>query len=293
MPQAISPNRPFRWDLVERDQLGSLLDGIEAPNLWFLDELARCAAKVIARSADGDLCFVGRSADSLHDLLGGALTGTSWRGRLRTLPLSLRWDAPVGSSTELRQLRTNLAAEGLEPTRLVRRRRPLVFVDLVYGGATFAGLFRLLRVWSEDEAVTWSVVRTRLRFVGITRRTHTSPKTWRWHQHAPWTAKLRAGAIVNVSLDLRVWNYFGNEQTKLTPSFRRDLWSSASVRSPRRDERTRKALAEAVALVECGRTRELRERLARLMAAEPAFREPWLRGLALELRRRVRGRGAR
>jgi hypothetical protein len=66
-------SQPFRWDLVTPDQLGSLLVGTAAPDLWFLDDLVACAGKVLARSGNGDLIFVGRSLDSMFDLLGGAL----------------------------------------------------------------------------------------------------------------------------------------------------------------------------------------------------------------------------
>lgn len=45
------PNRPFRWDLVRPDQLGSLLDGIATPTLPFLDKLVDCAGRVLAQSA--------------------------------------------------------------------------------------------------------------------------------------------------------------------------------------------------------------------------------------------------
>jgi hypothetical protein len=55
----MEPNRPFRWDLVRPDQLGSMLDGVEAPALSFLDELVDCAARVLAQCGDGDLYFVG------------------------------------------------------------------------------------------------------------------------------------------------------------------------------------------------------------------------------------------
>jgi hypothetical protein len=41
----------------------------------------------------------------------------------------------------------------------------------------------------------------------------------------------------------------------------------------------------AVALVEHGRQRETRDAFVRLLSAEPTFAEPWLRALALELRR--------
>jgi hypothetical protein len=77
----IEPNRPFRWDLVRPDHLGTLLDSIPEPDLWFLGELIDCAAKVVARSEDGELSFVGRSVDSVFDLLGGALPAPWAAGR--------------------------------------------------------------------------------------------------------------------------------------------------------------------------------------------------------------------
>ena len=86
--------------------------------------------------------------DSLYDLLSGALRRTTWNARLRPLPLSLSGIA-LGelSNLELRQLRASLQADGLAPYALARRRRPVVFVDLVSSGTTFAKLFELLRAW--------------------------------------------------------------------------------------------------------------------------------------------------
>ncbi|MFI6826045.1 hypothetical protein ACIBG5_02990 [Kribbella sp. NPDC050241] len=54
----VEPNRPFRWDLVRPDQLGSLLDDVGEPSLFFLDDLIECAARVLAQCADGELYFV-------------------------------------------------------------------------------------------------------------------------------------------------------------------------------------------------------------------------------------------
>ena len=79
---------PFRWDLVSPDQLGSLLAGVGEPDLWFLDSLVTCAGKVLARGGDGDLFFVGRSLDSMFDLLSGALTGVAAAPEVHWLPLS-------------------------------------------------------------------------------------------------------------------------------------------------------------------------------------------------------------
>jgi hypothetical protein len=58
---------PFRWDLVMPDQLGSLSAGTAPPDLWYLDDLVACASKVLARSGNGDLVFVGRSLARMYD----------------------------------------------------------------------------------------------------------------------------------------------------------------------------------------------------------------------------------
>jgi hypothetical protein len=279
------PTRPFRWDLVRPDQLGSLLDGVEEPRLWFLDELVECAGRVLAQSAGGDLYFVGRSVDSLYDLLSGALAGTAWEERLHPLPLSLYgFDGQAFTSAELRQLRTNLNASGLAPVELMRG-RPTVFVDLVYQGSTFGNLYAVLREWIDEEYAQWDVIRRQLRFVGITWRGKTSPNTWRWQQAAQWTAELPSAAIRNVSVAGTMSDYFGNAQAKTAKSFRRTRWSDPEVTEPPRDEQSRSALAEAVRLVERAGTPEIRRRLADRLAREPTAGERWSRELQRELRR--------
>jgi len=281
----VEPIRPFRWDLAGRARLGSLLDEVPAPDLWFLDELVACAARVLARSGDGDLYFVGRSMDSLYDLLTGALQETSWSERLRLLPLSL-WGTAVTplAPREVHQLRVNLAADGLEPQALARRRRPVVFVDLVASGGTLGEFFRLLREWVDEEHAQWDVIRLKLRFLGVTQRKHTSPNTWRWWHAADWAAELPPSAIKNVSMRADVWTYFGDAQPKATVSFRPYRWLDESVQEPGRESERLLGLAHAVALVEHGARAETRAALARELAREPTFSEPWLRSLALEMR---------
>jgi hypothetical protein len=236
---------------------------------------------------DGELFFVGRSVDSVYDLLSGALSGTAWQQRLHQLPLSLAglggWFGDLGPA-ETRQLRTNLAAAGLDPSELARGRRPVVFVDIVSTGTTFENLHRELRGWAMDQRAAWDVIRRKLHFVGITRRTHTSPNTWRWQQHADWTADLPARAIRNISLDTTVFSYFADRQVKLAPSFARWYWSDTGVTSPDHTAVTRQALAEAVALVEAGRVPATRNQLIQHIVAEPTITEPWLRALVRELR---------
>ena len=93
-----------------------------------------------------------------------------------------------------------MAAEGLAPSALARQRRPVAFVDLVYAGRTYENLFRQIRDWVSSESAPWEAVRSRLRFIGITEREKTSPNTWRWQQHAQWTAELPPRCITNVSM---------------------------------------------------------------------------------------------
>lgn len=278
-----NPPRPHRWDLLRPDRLGSLLDGVEQPELWYLDELTVCAAKVVARSGDADLRFVGRSADSVFDLLGGALAKTSWSGRLGRLPLSCVDDAGKLSGRELGRMREHLASAGLAPYDLARRRRPLALVDLVWAGRTFTTLHTVLRDWVEESREPWPVVRRKLHYLGITSRTATSPKTWRWQQHQPWTRDLPTRAVRNISLDRQVWHLLGDHQAKTAPSFPPRRWHDETVTSPARGDGPVRALATAVALVEAGRTRTVRRSLVRTFSVEPAFAEPWLRSLSREL----------
>ncbi|WJK38162.1 hypothetical protein O7608_16725 [Solwaraspora sp. WMMA2056] len=284
---------PFRWDLVTPDQLGTLLDGAAPPDLWFLDELVTCTGKVLARSGNGDLYFVGRSLDSMFDLLGGVLAGLVGVQRLHRLPLSFqrpavrsgsRWRRRPLTRAEVAQGRRFLAAVGLTPHTLARRDRPAVLVDVVHRGATFTELFTLLRDWIDAEREPWPVIRRKLRFVGVTRRTRTSPKTYRWQQHADWTRTLPAAAVTNVSLDPWVWSYFGDHQVKLTRSLYPDRWLAEDT-GPGRDERTRQALAEAAALVAYGRSRAGRHAVARAVGRDHALAQPWLRTLVTNLTR--------
>ncbi|GAB3925956.1 hypothetical protein GCM10029976_019930 [Kribbella albertanoniae] len=242
---------------------------------------------MLGQCGNGELHFVGRSVDSLFDLLSGVLDGTEWGARLHPLPLSMAqsWQYQGEfTAAEIRQLRINLAANGLAPADLMRG-KPTVFVDLVSEGGTFERLFAVLRQWIDDEHAQWDVIRRQLRFVGITGRRQTSPNAFRWQQHADFTAELPAAAIRNVSLDGQIWSYFGNHQHKTAASFRRTAWADPAANEPRRDERSRMALAEAVQVVAAGRTPEVRRKLAELLTHEPAIKERWLRDLQVSLRK--------
>ncbi|MDT0330453.1 hypothetical protein [Nocardiopsis lambiniae] len=277
------PNLPFRWD-VERDHTGSLTEPVR-PDGTYVDALVECAAKVLARSADRDLYFVGRSPDSLYDLLHGVLADTPHRDRVHRLPLSLYGcDGGNLTPTERAQLRVNLTAQGITPARLVGGGRAIVFCDLVNEGSTFENLHRELTAWADDERADRNRIRGRIGYLGIVAREKTSPNTWRWQQHAPWVEELPSRAVRNVSIPGWLWGFLGNVQPKTEPSFRRTRWADPEVARPRHDERTRAALSAAVALHDRGRDPEVRDAFRQALTADPAFREPWLRTLAHSLR---------
>src|SRR5215472_2668966 len=130
---------PFRWNLRVRESLGGLLEGPPAPAYpEFLDDLLGCAARCLALSHNGDLCFIGRSPESLFDLLSGLLFDTPWIDRLRLVQFSMR-------NLDLRAVRRRLPGAldslhsyfrslGLGPEEVIAAAHPLVFIDLVSSG---------------------------------------------------------------------------------------------------------------------------------------------------------------
>lgn len=291
------PPRPFRWSLSARadggpDRIGGLGEGAEPVELWYLDELVRCTALVLARSAAADLVLVGRSLDSVYDLLTGAYERTSRADgtALRRLPLSGLSPWTI-DGTNRRRLREHLAAVGLEPSALARRGRPVALVDIVHGGGTFDALHGELARWIEESRQPWPVIRRRLRYVGVTIQGSTSPKHLRWQQSEPswrWVRTLPSGHVVNVSMPFEVWSWFGNgHQPKIGPAFPPARWFDGDAAGVPRHERLPDALAHARALVEAGRGRAVRDQLVRVMAADPGFAAREVRALASELRHRA------
>ena len=257
---------PYRWALVGPDQIGSLLAGTKEPKLWFLPELIEATGKVLARSGNGDLYFVGRSLDSMFDLLGGAFADLAQRPKLRRLPFSFPRRERISPAQRARA-REVCAELGLDPYALVRRQRPVTFVDVVYVGDSFTQLFTLLADWLDEWREPWNVARRKLRFVGITIR---GDDNYRWQQHRAWPARLPADSVRNVPMAWPEWDYFGNAQPKLTHSFRVERWLDEQP-GPDHGEKTRQALAEATALARAGRDAAGRRAIARAIRGEPAL----------------------
>src|SRR5262245_53546190 len=267
---------PFRWNLRYRESLGGLLDGPRAAAYpEFLDDLLSCAARCLALSHNGDLCFLGRSPESLFDLLSGLLLDTPWADSLRLVPFSMR-SLDQGAVRRrfpgaLESLHAHFRQLGIGPDELIAAAHPIVFVDLVHSGRTLGHLISVLHTWSTTAALDWQAVRAKLRIVGITWSQSPSPRTWRWQEHARWVGLLNRGAIKNVAVPGRLWDYLGNCQDKVTESFSPWRWATGELSSPNYDDEHLAALRLAADLFDCGRTRMYREQSVRLLSQEQAM----------------------
>jgi hypothetical protein len=255
---------PFRWDLTHRNHLGRLVKGNRATTYdAFLDHLLPCCSRVLAFAGDVDLVFVGRSPESVFDHLSGLLFDSSWFSRLALLHFSMRFTDEGEVLKErpgaISAMRAYLEQLGLHPEGIANRSRPIAFIDLVATGDTFGRLVKLLRNWTEKQSYDWNAVKRRIRILGITEKTKTSPKTWRWQQHSSWVALLGRGAVTNVSVPPDLWNYLGNWQDKVSLSYTPPRWGASEAASPSYSDEQLKALRLAFELFELGRTKERRE----------------------------------
>lgn len=273
---------PFRWDPSRGDQVGDLLDGIPGPNIWYWNDLVRCAVEVLGRSSGGGyVCFVGRSLDSVYDFLSGALWNTIMAERLIRLPISCK-SAKGLSRPEAHNLRAVMTACGITPLML-QGRHPVILCDVVDTALTFTNLFYEIRRWVIEEG-QWDVARKRLRFTGVVKRSFPSPDTWRWYQHMNWTKYLPREGVSSIAMNTSSWEYLTNQQQKATVAFGPSAWGHQWVFKPRRDNDARCALSEACALISYGKQSDVRKALGHLLSLEcRAMRDPSLRKLASEL----------
>jgi hypothetical protein len=280
---------PFRWDLTNRNHLGSLIDGEKAASYpGFLDHLLCCCSKVLAFGGDSDLIFVGRSPESIFDHLSGLLFGTVWFDRLELLHFSMRFREEQAIRQErpeaIAAMREYLQYLGLHPEDIATRVRPVAFVDLVATGDTFGRLVTFVRNWTNSIRYDWNAVKRRMRLLGITEETKPSPKTWRWQQQTSWISGLQSRSIKNIAIPRALWEYLGNYQYKVSLSYTPSRWGAPELSFPGYSEQQLKALRLAYDLFEFGRTRVRREQFVSLLVKESAMKNQWFRTLVQEIR---------
>jgi hypothetical protein len=286
MPYATAPAiYPFRWDITRPEQLGGLLSGpVQESYPGFEQDLLDCSAKIISLCDNADLYFVGRSPQSIYDLLSGLLFDTSWAERLHLFHFSMFcWDV-TGLDHEysgaLEALHAYLTYLKLDPVSLLNRARPVVFVDAVCSGGTFGNLITLLRNWCEKSGIKWRRVQKKLRLIGIANREQSYPKSWRWQEEIKAVAGLK---VKNITVSKTFWDYIGNNQGKISQSYPPDSWGKEEVLIPGRGDTRLRALREAFAIFQRGCQRETRLEFIRLLGRKEAVRHSWYRNLITQL----------
>lgn len=213
---------------------------------------------MLAFSDNARLVFVGRSPESLFDYLSGLLACTSRPDRCCLLNISSRFesissvrdedpDAHYGIREHFRELQ-------LDPPSITSPARPFAFVDLVDEGNTFAHLSDFLIGWARAERIKVKSLCGLVRFIGITRATKTSPKTWRWQQDAPWLNDYPPSAVCNVSIPWALWGYLINEQDKVTFTNPPYTWSDPDMELPPRFDENLAGLRLALQLYNDGQS---------------------------------------
>lgn len=279
--------KPFRWNVGKVEQLGKLVDpDAPLPNSAWVTTVAETAAKIVARSNNRDLVFVGRSPENFFDYLSGVFAGTSRERRILHLNFSNRGrpiaEIRAANPEAYAGLCDHVKALGLHPAGIVASSHGVCFVDLVYEGGTFGHLFTFLCDWAAETGLDANHLVDNTSFVGVTIRTKTSPNTWRWQQQVDWVKRYNITQIKNVSLPYRSWSELGDTQAKVTPSNHQKRWAADSMIGPNRSEATIGALQLAHGLYRAG-TEQQRE-FARLLNQTEAVKLPWFRELMAELR---------
>ena len=275
-------NKPFRWNINKRSELGSLIDEkqIEVEE-QFINELLKSAARVIAFSDNSKLYFVGRSPENYFDLLKGMYYNTQIEGRLNLFQFSGRYldkyEIEKVNSQRIKSLRMHMTEIGLSPRGILKNRLNTALIDLVYTGSTFKNLVTLLKHWSLEEKQDWKSIKSKIRIVGITERTKNSPNTWRWHQQADAKAILDGIKVKNVSVTWKFWTELGNNQKKVTPSNSPDKWESGVLVAPTVNEEHLKGLNFAFRLSKLGMDKQIKSSFLSMLKTQNEMKLKWFK----------------
>lgn len=279
--------KPFRWNLKKREQLGKLLD-IEAGAAYgeYTEQLAQCASRVVARSANKKIVFVGRSPENIFDYLSGVFHQTGQENKIAILNISNRFEKIDDIKSEFPgaydALKAHFTELGLSPRHIVSDPAGVCFCDLVAWGGTFERLFEFMQKWALEEKADFPAMSSKLIFLGITQRTKNSPNTWRWQQNADWIMQHPKLTIKNISIPVVLWDYLGNTQGKVAKTNPPDKWDDSAILLPPRERGNLKALKQAYQIYSLGL--EHKKSFAEALSSTQEIKQAWLRSLVNELK---------
>lgn len=280
--------KPFRWDLKRVEQLGRLLEGEIAPSYnGFLDDVRECSAKILSKAKNSDIVFVGRSPESLYDYLISMTEQTSFEDRVHMFNVSVRRDNAhdiVRKQYVFKKLKDYFYDMKLDPESLLKRRHPVMFVDVVCDGYTFENLYKVVKYWSEKEHINFNDVKLKIRFLGLTWRVKSIRYVERWWQYHDWTRELKADAVKNIAVNGYFWDYIGNKQQKVESSYHSECWGSEEMNKPEHLKNRLEALRLAYQIYKKAKSKEEQLKLHRLLSNREAMKDAWLRSFNLEIK---------
>ena len=279
-------NQPFRWNVSKQEQLGSLVDGAKAESYpQFSDDLLKCCSKTISFCDNSNLVFVGRSPESIFDHLSGLLSRTSWSKRCTLFNISIRYNSLEElSAHKIVDFQSQLLDNNLSPQDIINSPLSTCFIDLVSSGSTLGNLSEALLYLGKKQKLDVSALKRKLRYVGITWQTKTSPNTWRWQQNVDWVADYKPSVIKNVSIRGRLWNYLGNNQQKVSPSNPPRRWGDEELQNPPHKTNHIESLRLALYLFRLGNSRKCQLEFAKQLSTETGMKYSWFRSLVNEIR---------
>ena len=279
--------KPFRWNIKKKEQLGSLLNGTRSPTYPdYASEVRRCAAKVLSRSGNRKMIFVGRSPENLFDYLSGTLENTSMEESIDILNISNRFYDINKLEKELpdsyKALKEHFKLLKISPKQVIISKQGICFVDLVSEGFTFDRLFEFINKWCIDEHLDRTAVWKKIKFLGITMKTKNSPNTYRWYQDATW---LKYGINIkaqSISILRHTWSHLGDYQPKSSNTNKPETWNDEQILLPPREKERLQALRMAYDIYHRG----LQEKLtfSKELAKLPEYKEKWLREASLNIK---------
>lgn len=140
-----------------------------------------------------------------------------------------------------------------------------------------------MRDWSEEVGCEWKAVRRKIRILAITVAGKTSPKAWRWWQHADWIQQLESGSFKSVSVPWEMWSYLGNYQEKSTLSFTPKRWARIGSEREAPTEAQAQALRLGLYLFLRARSGLAKESFKAELTTQNAMKFAWFRTLVREL----------
>lgn len=279
--------KPFRWNIAKKEQLGGLLE-VPTQKAYpsYEDQLLECSAKIVARSSERKIVFVGRSPENIFDFLSGIFQETSRESKIDLLNISNRFreinEIKNTLPSAFQALKEHFFEVGISPDQIIAEPKGICFCDLVASGGTFKNIFYFLEEWAKQDGSDFPGITNKLGFIGITQRTKNSPNTWRWQQNAGWVKQHNKLTVKNVSVPASLWDYLGNRQVKVAKTNYPERWNTEEILLPPREEENIKALKQAFKIYNLGRNQ--RKIFSEKLASLQEFREPWIRSLVNELK---------